>query len=261
MQRKNAEIFPTDGKKKLGGFYIAPGATYSLGSFSDQEELFVLEDTSYLATFTPGGRIAAYLEVGWFHAMKDPYLLDYVDFGLAYKKLSGNEKYVGDLSVNDVLIGSLEGESTFSDSYLTAHFNANKLLQTSDRNFVQLSLGVNADYRIGRSIEEVLPPVSTDRQLPPQLLTQAHFKVGYGFKMNERFMIIPMLETPVFSVTPTDQNFGQLQWFNSLYRPVIFSVRFLWLRYPNGFDCPEVKSGGAGKKRKQKPYKQNTYHP
>ena len=260
-QRKNAELFPSDGKKKSGGFYIAPGATYTLTRFSDQEELFVREDSMYSATWTPNGKLAVYVEAGWFHTMKDPYILDYIDFGLAYKRLSGRERYRGDLSSNDVLLGTLEGENTFSDSYLTAHFNANKLLQINDWDFVQLSLGVNADYRISRSLNESVPPIDTERKFPPQLLTQAHFKVGYGFKMNERLMIIPMLETPIFSITPADQGFGQLQWFNSLYRPVIFSVRFLWLRSPNGFDCPEVESGGSGKRRKQQPYKPSNYHP
>ena len=192
--------------------------------------------------------------------MRDPYIIDYIDFGLAFKQLKGTEDFEGILNVNDQMVATTLGSSSFADNYLTAHFNANKLIQFTDRSFLQLSLGANADYRIGRSLNETFHPVPTERQYPPSLLAQAHFKLGYGMKLNDRFMIIPQLETPVFSAVPSDQGLGQLQWFNSLYRPVIFSIRFLWLRYPNGFDCPEVKSGG-GKKKKQNPYKPKTYHP
>jgi hypothetical protein len=262
FERKSKEIFPTNGKFKQGGFYIAPGITYPLGPFEEQEkELFNANDTSYLATLEGNGNIGLYLEVGWFHAMKDPVILDYIDFGLSYKQLKGKESFNSELSTNDVLLGSYEGEGTFSDSYLTGHVNANKLIQTGDYNFIQFSVGANIDYRLSESREGGIHPVPTEQEFPPSLLAQAHLKLGYGFKVNERFMVIPMIESPVFSVQPADQGLGDLQWFNTLYRPFIFSVRFLWLRYPNGFDCPEVESGGSGKRRKQKPYKPNTYHP
>lgn len=262
FERKLKEIFPTDGKFKRGGFYIAPGATYSLPPFEDEEEsLFDANDTSYMVALSGTGGLGFYLEAGWFHIMRDPVILDYIDFGLAYKQLRGAESFTSSLLANDVLLGEFEGDGEFNNSYLTAHFNANKLFQTSDWNFIQVSLGANIDYQISESIEGGVHPVNTEQSFPPSLLGQTHLKLGYGFKVNERFMVIPMLETPVFSIEPTDQGFGQLQWFNTLYRPVIFSVRFLWLRYPNGFDCPEVESGGSGKRRKQKPYKPNTYHP
>lgn len=261
MERKKAEIFPTDGKKKQGGFYLAPGLTYTQTRFKNSEEtLFSGQDTSYAATLDPNGALAFYLEAGWFHALKDPYIFDYWDAGLAYKRLKGSEDYLGVLRVNDQMVAEYQGMSNFTNSYVTAHFNVNKLFQLSDRNFIQASIGANADYRIGNALEESVHVVPTNGSIPPGLLAQAHVKLGYGMKLNDRLIIIPQLETPVFSVSPTDQGFGALQWFNSLYRPVIFSVRIMWLRYPNGFDCPEVKSGG-GKRKKQNPYKPKSYHP
>ena len=38
MQRKHPDIFPLDGKMRRGGFYFAPGVTYTLTRFKDTEE-------------------------------------------------------------------------------------------------------------------------------------------------------------------------------------------------------------------------------
>ncbi|MBP6391846.1 MAG: hypothetical protein KA352_13225, partial [Flavobacteriales bacterium] len=51
FERKRPEIIPTDGKMRRGGFYFAPGVTYTLAKFKDQErELFREGDTVYTAT-------------------------------------------------------------------------------------------------------------------------------------------------------------------------------------------------------------------
>ena len=56
-------------------------------------------------------------------------------------------------------------------------------------------------------------------------------------------ILIPAIETPVFSVLPGDEGrFGALQWFSSDYRPLILSVRFLFLRARKGWECPPVKN-------------------
>lgn len=261
FERKRPEIIPTDGKMRRGGLYVAPGITYALPRFKDEEEtVFDTGDSSYTATYDPDGRIGLYLEAGWFHASYDPWIIDYWDFGLAYKQLKGGESFTGVYTRGDSS-ANLLGEGSFSEQYLTAHVNANKFIQTGDYQFLQLSLGVNADYSIGSSREHTGDPLLNRHDFPPDLIAQLHFKLGYGFKVSKRLLVIPTLETPVFSVEPEDQGFGQLQWFSSLYRPVIFSVRFLILRYPKGFDCPPAIKHNALEKERHKVYKQENYHP
>ena len=230
--RKRPEIFPTDGKMRRGGFYFAPGITYTLTRFKDKEEtVFSNGDTSYTALFDPNGKIGLYLEAGWFVSTRDPIILDYWDFGLAYKQLKGTEDFTGTLIRGDS-IGILAGSGAFNDQHLTAHVNANKLFQTRDYQFVQLSLGANLDWRFGTGRSYTADLTALNRwAFPPDLIGQVHVKVGYGFKLTKRLMIIPALETPVFSITPEDGgNFGKMQWFSSTYRPLILSVRFLLLR-------------------------------
>lgn len=241
-KRKWPDLIPLDGKMKRGGLYFAPGITYALANAKDrEEEVFRAGDTSYTAIYDPNGRIGLYLEAGWFHATRDPVILDYWDFGIAYKQLKGTEDFTGILQRGDS-IATIAGSGAFRDQYLTVHVNANKFFQAGRYQFVQLSLGANGDLDIGSRRAHTGDPFLNQHEFPPSIIAQAHVKLGYGFKMTQRLFVIPAIETPVFSVLPEDQGFGQLQWFSSPYRPLILSIRFLFLRYPNGFDCVPVKN-------------------
>jgi hypothetical protein len=255
--RKKPDIFPTDGSMRRGGFYFAPGVTYAMPRFKNEEEtVFSHADTSYSALFDPNGKIGLYLEAGWFVSTRDPILLDYWDFGVAYKQLKGTEDFTSTLVRGDS-IGHLAGTGAFNDRHLTAHVNANKLFQTKDYQFVQFSLGANLDWRFGtdRSYSADLTALN-QWAFPPDLIGQVHVKLGYGFRINKQLMVIPAIETPVFSLAPDDGgNFGKLQWFSSTYRPLILSVRFLFLRYPKGFACVPVRSNSGKSKTVDPSYK------
>lgn len=249
--RKRPEIFPADGKMRRSGFYFAPGITYTLTRFKDKEEtVFSNADTNYTALFNPKGKFGLYLEAGWFLSTRDPIVLDYWDFGLAYKQLKGAESFTGTYTRADSA-SRLAGEGGFNDQHLTAHANANKLFQVRDYQFIQLSLGANVDWRFGTAHDYTADHSALNRwAFPPEFIGQVHFKLGYGFKLTQQLLVIPAVETPIFSVQPADAgNIGKLQWFSSTYRPLILSVRFLFLRYPKGFACVPVKQNAFEKSK------------
>lgn len=256
MQRKRPDLIPLEGQARRGGFYVAPGVTFTLPPGKNEErEVYRNADTSYTSTYDPKGRFGLYLEAGYFYATRDPVILDYWDVGLAYKNLRGAEAFESTLIRGDS-VGSFSGEGTFAERFVTLHVNANKFIQTADYQFVQLSLGANADYRIGNNYAQGAEPLTAQQEFPPDLIGQLHFKVGYGFKLTGNLLLIPAIETPVFSIVPEDKSFGRLQWFNSEYRPLILSVRFLFLRARQGFKCPPpIKHNGL-----EKQYKQDGYH-
>ena len=242
MDRKHPDIFPLDGKMKRSGWFIGPGVTWALAPFKDREEQYDLgADTLMDATYHGKGRLGLYLEAGWFISTRDPVIIDYWDIGLAYKQLKGREESEGSFTRGDS-IGVWLGEGDFNDQHLTLAINANKLFQLRDYQFIQFSLGANVDWRFGDSRDFIGFAVPGSQEFPPEFIGQAHAKLGYGFKLTQRLMVIPAIETPFFSVVPEDQGFGRLQWFNTTYRPLIFSVRFLFLRYPDGWACPPVKN-------------------
>ena len=255
-QRKRPDIIPLEGQAKRGGFYFAPGVTFTLPRSKDGEEVVAFgPDTTFSAVYDPHGRPGLYLEAGYFYATRDPVILDYWDFGLAYKNLRGSETDTYTLVRNDTTT-VFTGLNTFAEQFITLHVNANKFIQTANYQFIQLSLGANADYRLGSANGSSGTPLFGLGSVPPNLITQLHVKVGYGFKVTGNLLVIPALETPVFNITPKDIGAGQLQWFNSRYRPLIPSVRFLFLRARDGFKCPPPIKHNA----KEKTYRQDGYH-
>ncbi|MBL7939396.1 MAG: hypothetical protein JNL43_08555 [Flavobacteriales bacterium] len=258
MERKRPEIIPLNGQARRIGFYVAPGVTYALPRLKDKEEqVFQRGDTSYTTTYDPSGRLGLYLEAGVAWYMRDPVIFDYLDLGIAYKNLRGKENYEGRYVQADS-VSDMVAEGEFAERLLTLHFNANKFIPTWRYQFVQLSLGANADYRLGSDYSHTGDSLLNAHSFPPDLLGQVHFKLGYGFKVTGKLLIIPAVETPVFSVAPEDDGrFGALQWFSSDYRPLILSVRFLFLRPRKGFDCPPpIKHKGQ-----MKTYRQDGYEP
>jgi hypothetical protein len=255
--RKKKDIIPLEGQAKRIGWFVSPGITWMHTRIKNsEEEVFRNADTSYRATYDPAGRIGFYLEGGLTWYTRDPVVVDYFDAGFAYKNLRGSESFEGNLMRGDSL-APLAGEGTFAERQLTFNINANKFIQTGAHQFVQLSLGANVDHRLSNDLEHTGDPLLNEREFPPDLIAQAHFKLGYGFKLTGTLIMIPTLESPIFSITPKDQGFGQLQWFSSRYRPLIFTVRFLFLRARNGFDCPPpIRNKGDIKQ-----YRQDGYHP
>lgn len=261
MARKRKDIIPLEGQAKRIGWFIGPGLTYTLAPFrEDEREMFRNADTLYRATYDARGRLGLYLEGGLTWYTRDPLVVDYFDVGLAYKNLRGAEAFDGVLQRGDSL-APLAGEGSFAERMLTFSANANKFIPTRSYQFVQLSLGANVDYRLGQGLEHTGDPRLNDHGFPPDLWAQAHFKVGYGFKLTGHTILIPAIETPIFSFSPTDINFGRLQWFSSTYRPLILSVRFLFLRARNGFDCPPPVREPGGKQGKHKQYTPQKFGP
>jgi hypothetical protein len=260
-QRKRPDIIPLEGQAKRIGWFIGPGITWTHTRLNnEEEEVLRSNDTLYTATYDPNGRIGLYLEGGLTWFTRDPVVVDYFDAGLAYKNLRGRESYESTLLRGDSA-SAMAGEGTFAERLLTFQVNANKFIQTGNYQFVQLSLGANLDYRLGSDYEHTGDPLLNQHSFPPDLIGQLHFKVGYGFKLTGKLILIPALETPIFSLTPEDQGLGQLQWFSSQYRPIIFSVRFLFLRARDGFDCPPPIKHNEFEKGRTKQYKPDSYHP
>jgi len=278
MQRKRRDIIPLEGQALRIGFYFAPGITYTLPQGKDEErEVYRNADTLFTAAFEPKGRFGAYFEAGLAWYTRDPVIVDYLDLGIAYKGLRGAEAFAGTYAIGNTAV-PLAGDGIFKDDRLTIHFNANKFIPTWRYQFVQLSLGANADLRLSGSREytgalyynDVLLPHSPGHEVSegpePSAFTdpwaQLHFKLGYGFKVSGTLLIIPAIETPIFGVRPDDEGrFGAMRWLNSEHRPLILSVRFLFLRARKGFDCPPPIKHNAFEGGKTKKYKPDSYHP
>lgn len=262
FNKKRPEIFPLNGRYKLSGFHFAPGATYTLTRFSNSEEqVFSRGDSTFNATFSPSGGVGIYVEGGWFQIFKYSSIIRYADVSLGYKQIKGAESYTGVLTRvgENPFQQVFEGDGSFDESFITLSLNLNNVLQLGDRTFLQNTIGANVDYRISSTRSYSAEFGLNQQEIPGTVRAQVHYKIGFGWKVSHRVIMIPSLETPILNVYEWDDGRSEIKYFSSRYRPIIFSLRFMLLRQPKGADCVPVKK--EKKSKKSKVYRQESYHP
>tara|TARA_B110000027_G_scaffold132358_1_gene158353 strand:- start:1156 stop:1767 length:612 start_codon:yes stop_codon:yes gene_type:complete len=183
------------------------------------------------------GRLAFLIEAGAYRIFeKGGNIFNYLDYGFSYKKLSGSEQ------IN-------ESKSIFKQRFLTGSFNLNNIWQLSDRKFIQTSIGSNINFKL---FEEGSPsPNNTDK-----LTLAFHLKFGYGFKIKKNLFLIPTMESPFLTLKKWEQGKSSYGIFNSRYRPLIFKVRFIWLKKSGKGKCPEALTSPEDKSRYERNYMQ-----
>lgn len=214
-KRKIQDVFPDELQYKMSGWYFSPGITYML-----PQKFSLIKDVNGSSSGKPRGRLGLYLEFGRYHILKYSKWFKYLDYGISYKSLRGKDLSVG---------------GKFGDHFIVAHFNLNHVKQFSDYNFLQNTIGINADFGIIRNIGGIAPS---------NPVVQLHYKLGYGFKVNSKLIIIPAIETPILNGLPWERGKSTLGYFNSRYRPLILSVRFLFLRLKREKKCIPVPAIG-----------------
>jgi hypothetical protein len=79
-----------------------------------------------------------------------------------------------------------------------------------------------------------------------------HYKLGFGYKVNQKLFIIPAVETPILNFIPFEKGRSTINVFNLHYRPLIFTVRIAWLRKPKANACPVIDGNSDDKSRQEK---------
>ena len=230
-QRKNIPLVDFNGTYQLQNFYLSPGLTY----------MFPYEIPNILTNsnseINAKGRLAYIIEAGAYRIFeKGGNIFNYLDYGIGYKKLSGSEQ------IN-------ENKSIFKQRFLTGSFNLNNIWQLSDRKFIQTSIGSNMDFKLFE--EGSRSPNNTDK-----LTLAFHLKVGYGFKVKKTLFVIPTMESPFLTLKKWEQGKSTYGIFNSRYRPLIFKVRFIWLKKLGKGKCPEALTSPEDKARYERNYMQ-----
>jgi hypothetical protein len=253
-KRKKPPLVVMDGHYKMSGWHFAPGLSYTFTRFKNSAEtLYQGNDTLYTGTFDPAGKLGLYFEAGRYRLFKYGVLFNYMDYGVAFKQIKGKEAFAGEImrESSSSLISAQSAEGLFKHSYITGNFNLNGVLQTSDYQFVQWSLGLNADYQIINKTSYTGSTAFMNQATNGKFMAQAHFKLGYGFKWTDKLFIIPTLETPILTFYKWDGFQSVYPMFSSKYRPVFLTIRFTWLQKPKNDDCPTGISHPDDKKKQQ----------
>lgn len=214
-----------NGQYRMQNFFLSTGLTFMLPNSLENE-------------FSKRGRLGLIFEGGAYHIFeRGGNIFNYMDYGAGYKRLSGSE-------FNDV-----NNKSIFKQNYISSFFNINNIWQLSSKKFLQSSIGANLDFKF---FEKDTPlPKNTDK-----LNFSFHFKLGYGIKFSKTLFIIPTIETPIINLKKWEQGKSTFGIFNSRYRPVLFKVRFIWLKKLGKSDCPPVYTNPEDDARNERNYMQ-----
>lgn len=227
-EKKIPHPFPNDGSMAMWGWHLAPGLTWTHTPLGTQETTF---SDSYTVDKKDKSKLGFYFEGGLFHMFPKGAWLTYMDYSVAWKWLKGAEEF-------EQVNGGITGEGSFSNHFLLGNFNLNKVTPIREDIFIQNSLGLNFDWRFINNYEQSgFIEASAD---PGNLVGQLHYKFGVGFRINDNLMIIPSIETPILNGFKWDDFKSTLPYFNSRYRPLILSVRFLIFHQGSGTSCPPV---------------------
>lgn len=240
MQRNKNELFPRYGNYQSKGWIVNPGFTYMMPPVKEaQDRLWVGSDSVYDVLYDAKGRFGLNLEFGRFMAVERIRVISYIDFTIGGRIFRGEENYVATLDAPDGTDEvKIEDTGTFSETYLTASFNATNTYSLSKEWSMHNTLGFNFDYKFASVYEYNDNGLGMDLQYPGDYRFQWHYKLGFGFKMADNLFVIPSVETPILTIYEYDDLKSTTAIFDSRYRPLIVRVTVMVLDKKKDRKCP-----------------------
>ncbi|MFY7971838.1 MAG: hypothetical protein ACOVOO_07840 [Flavobacteriales bacterium] len=256
MERQNRALY-YESEYQPKGWFGGAGFTYTFPTqlAYDQTRVSnrtVENDTLYSGRFNPKGRFGLYFEAGRHHFTKKVYLVDHIDYGIAFKQYKGREDFEGKVKADSLLAFSNIGK--FGYTYLGAFFNASNIFQIGDQFWIHNSLGANVDYAIIKKETYLGPTTGMPQVFPSNLQAQLHYKLGLGWKAGAGLYFLPSIETPILNLYRFDDGKSTMAVFSSRYRPIIVSVRVMFLDRTKTKSC-ENQPGSKQQVDKDKPGK------
>lgn len=239
--RQLRPLYQLGSKYSNKAWHFAPGVTYMIPARHEDMEKRVLNtengpDTLYHGSFNAKGKIGLYLEGGWAHFFDNPVLAHYIDYGFHYKMLRGAETFTGLTKVDQGML-AVSNSGKFSQHFLGGFFHVNRIMQLTDWTFIQASLGANVEYAVINKIAFDGVVGGLDQTFADRFQGQFNARIGFGYKAESGVFIIPTIETPILNVQPFYDGKSTLPYFSSRYRPIIISIRFLFLKKQKAADC------------------------
>lgn len=240
-QSKNYEAYPNPYDFRKSGWLFDAGLTATFNP-NKNKELLTSSDSSIVNSgpVRPGIQ----LNVGRYLSLKKGHkIFKYIDYNLGYKLLWNSE--VQELKVDS----SGYSQKTRLDNaahYANLNLNFNNIISFSDYVFLQNTLGFNVDYRFAKNLSG--EGINANNE-PDEFIAQVHYKLGLGFMINNNMALIPYAELPLYNISPTQDNFSQLDYFNGSYQSVIIGARLMLFRLGQK-ECPTAKGVGLDPNQK-----------
>jgi hypothetical protein len=204
-----------------------------------EERLWASNDSVFDVNYNASGKIGVGFEFGRFHVIKKSRLISHVELLMGLKVFRGVERFTAVLDEPDrPEVYQLQGDGTFNHAYATMSFVATNSKQLGRDLFLENSLGINGDYQVGGNQRYNRAGLPIELNDLSRFVFQAHYRLGFGFKISRQLLIVPTLETPIVTFYEYDDLKSTLHVFNSRYRPFIFRVRIFMMDKKAGRKCP-----------------------
>lgn len=240
-KRKPKDPFPKPPRFEQHGWLVEPGVSFPIAGIGNQPKESPFQnstDSLLISTFNPSGKVGAYLGGGRYHIINNLYFFRYLDYGLSYTMLRGTEQVEHQLQTPQASLPLGNATSTFTDHLVNVFFNMNNTIPLSDQTFLQNSFGLLGSYHV--ITNRTNANGFSNANYPGNLRGELTYKFGFGFKPNNWLLIIPSVQTSLLNLYPFRGVNFSLPYFSSEYKPLVFSVRFLWLNTAGPKYCPPV---------------------
>jgi len=230
------------------GWLAAIGATYTLpvNRLLTNQAPNSYVNGSYKTFSFPG----IYAELGRFHVVPAGIIFNNIDYSLAFKQMHYRQNFdgkAGGVAVVD--------EARREDQNITLNLNFNAVIQFSDWQWIQPSLGIHGDYRTGGKKSYSADSLMAYSLPKEDFVLQGHAKLAYGAKLTQELFIVPSLEIALWRFNDLNNLTIPRRTFYSSYTPVIFSIKFLLHRplslKPCNVEVEEVDLTNTKRKKKK----------
>lgn len=222
----------------IGGTYMWP---YLKNTGTSKDTIGTIQD--YEAK--PTGRLGLFAEIGKFRMNKRK-VINYMDYGLAYKWFRGKETFTTNTTYRGIGPFTQEVEGTFSDHVFSLNLNFGHRWDKNHKVFYLNGIGANADLFAITSRKNGGNIYNEEHQFPSTFTAQLHYIFGIGFRVKDRLIVMPTIETPIFGVYPFNHIVSTHDYFNTRYRPILFRVRFYFLKNKSKTCPPVYNPAGLG---------------
>lgn len=213
--KKNSDVFPDALHIKYTGWHFGFGITEMKPQSFAAVSSIVLNNSQ-----KPSSKTGFYIDLGGYKLFEYYSIFRYMDWGLGYKSLRGSELATG---------------SSFGDHFITGYFNLNNTVNIGKYTFWGNTIGVNTDYALMRNLSYGDSPTAFQAAI--------HYKLTLGYKATKKLVIIPSVETPILNLFPFEYGSSSSKYLSSRYRPLLLTLRFMFLR-PITDECPPVYAPG-----------------
>jgi hypothetical protein len=235
---------------KNDGIQFAFGPTYLISSETITREIPDKNGAGRIFEINSTGNLGYFAEFGMAHFpkwkgipikfLKKSRILDYVDWGIGFRQLSGDESTTIRLKNSlEEIVSTQTGYGEFRNGYVFGRFSAHTLIYFGKKKidkarkyFIDQSLGLNFDYNLfqGDTVyENNFSQYKHELKFQNPFMIQLHYSFGIGIRLNRAWMMIPGAQLPVLGLHQWNGFNAKMNWFSSQYWPIQAQIKFIKL--------------------------------